>query len=303
MRFAPPCPALAAPKRSVPLTRVGTLIRPPHPAGRNTVVDDPLRSRRWALRADPRTAVRTAVVWDALDTLVAQQVTATGRTQLDVVDLGGGTGGFAVPLAALGHRVTVVDPSPDALAALQRRAAEAGVAAQVRAQQGDAAALADVVPAGGADLVLCHGVLEYVDEPAVAARAALTALRPGGALSLLVAQRLGAVLAKALSGRFEDARRLLEGSAAGSAGDPMPRRFDRDGLLALLAGRSVTVQLEHGVRLVSDLLPGALVDGDPDAAQALLAFERAASGHPQFGALASHLHLVVQRGAGDHDGG
>ncbi|HET9654197.1 MAG TPA: methyltransferase [Kineosporiaceae bacterium] len=268
------------------------------------MVDDPLRSRRWALRADPRTAVRTAVVWDALDTLIAQQVAATGRTELDVVDLGGGTGGFAVPLAALGHRVTVVDPSPDALAALQRRAAEAGVAAQVRAQQGDAAALADVVPAGGADLVLCHGVLEYVDEPAVAARAALTALRPGGVLSLLVAQRLGAVLAKALSGRFEDARRLFDGSGAGStAGDPMPRRFDRDSLLALLAGRSATVQLEHGVRLVSDLLPGALVDGDPDAAQALLAFERAASGHPQLAALASHLHLVVQRGADDPDGG
>jgi S-adenosylmethionine-dependent methyltransferase len=297
-------PAPARPGRSVPLTRVGGPIRPPHPAGSSTVVDDPLRSRRWALRADPRTAVRTAVVWDALDTLLAQQVAATGRPVLDVVDLGGGTGGFAVPLAALGHRVTVVDPSPDALAALQRRAAEAGVAARVRAQQGDAAALADVVPGAAADLVLCHGVLEYVDEPAAAARAALTALRPGGALSLLVAQRLGAVLARALAGRFDDARHLLDGPAARSgSGDPLPRRFDRDGVLALLAGRSVTVQLEHGVRLVTDLLPGALVDGDPDAAEALLAFERAVSGHPQLAVLASHLHLVVRRGADDPDGG
>jgi S-adenosylmethionine-dependent methyltransferase len=269
------------------------------------VVDDPLRSRRWALRADPRTAVRTAVVWDALDALLAQQVTATGRPVLDIVDLGGGTGGFAVPLAGLGHRVTVVDPSPDALAALQRRAAEAGVAGQVRALQGDAAALSDVVPAVSTDLVLCHGVLEYVEEPAAAAVAALTTLRPGGVASLLVAQRFGAVLARALAGRFDDARHLLDdpdGRAGG--GDPLPRRFDRASVLTLLAGRSVTVQLEHGVRLVTDLLPGALVDGDPDAASALLAFERAVSGHPQLSALASHLHLVVRREADDlTDGG
>src|SRR3712207_9342621 len=86
------------------------------------MAEDLLRPRRWTLRADPRTDVRTAVVWDALDVLVAELVTATGRPALDVVDLGGGTGGFAVPLAGLGHRVTVVDPSPDALAALQRRA-------------------------------------------------------------------------------------------------------------------------------------------------------------------------------------
>jgi S-adenosylmethionine-dependent methyltransferase len=150
--------------------------------------------------------------------------------------------------------------------------------------------------------VLCHGVLEYVDEPAAAARAALTALRPGGVLSLLVAQRLGAVLSRALAGRFDAARHLLDGPHSNN-GDPLPRRFDREALLALLAGRSFTIRLEHGVRLVTDLLPGALVDGDPDAAEALLAFERAACGHAQLAALASHLHLVVRRADVDGLGG
>ena len=45
-------------------------------------------------------------------------IDATGRDQLDVLDAGGGTGGFAVPLAELGHRVTVVDASPDSLLSL-----------------------------------------------------------------------------------------------------------------------------------------------------------------------------------------
>jgi S-adenosylmethionine-dependent methyltransferase len=269
--------------------------RPTHLAGRLAVAEDLLHSRRWALRADPRVGVRTAVVWDALDALVAERTAATGRPALDVVDVGGGTGGFAVPLADLGHRVTVVDPSPDALAALQRRAAEAGVADRVSARQGDAATLGDLVPPAGADLVLAHGVLEYVDDPRAAALAALTVLRPGGIASLLVPQRLGAVLGRALAGRFTDARTLLD-DPAGRAGetDPVPRRFDAEGLLDLLEGRPVTVRSVHGVRLVTDLLPGALVDGDPATVDALLSLERAAAAHPALAAVASQLHVAVQ---------
>ena len=51
---------------------------------------------------------RTAAVWAALDPVVG-----TG-TPLRVLDVGGGSGMFAVPLAQLGHEVTVVDPSADA---------------------------------------------------------------------------------------------------------------------------------------------------------------------------------------------
>ena len=50
---------------------------------------------------------------------------ATTAGSRDVLDIGGGTGGFAVRVAELGHRVPVVDPSPDALASLDRRAREA----------------------------------------------------------------------------------------------------------------------------------------------------------------------------------
>src|SRR5690606_27422958 len=100
----------------------------------------------------PHVTARTAVVWQVLSAELARQ----GGRPLVVVDAGGGTGGFAVPLAEVGHQVTVVDASPDALAALARRAAEAGVSDRIRPVQGDGDRLADLVPAGSADLVLCH---------------------------------------------------------------------------------------------------------------------------------------------------
>ena len=115
---------------------------------------------------EPYDDPRTAVIREVLRAVVAGLVAETGRSRLDIVDAGGGTGGFAVPLAGQGHTVTVIDPSPDSLAAAQRRAAEMSV--QFRAIQGDVGDLAAVIGEQGADLVLCHSVLEYVDAPAAA---------------------------------------------------------------------------------------------------------------------------------------
>ncbi|MGZ6791503.1 MAG: methyltransferase domain-containing protein, partial [Mycobacteriales bacterium] len=82
----------------------------------------PGTDRPGARAAGPAHQVRTAVVWEVLSAVLHEE--DPRGSGLVVVDAGGGTGGFAVPLAELGHRVTVVDPSPDSLAALQRRAAE-----------------------------------------------------------------------------------------------------------------------------------------------------------------------------------
>ena len=85
------------------------------------------------MAAGPGANVRTAVVWELLSAVLAE---AASRPPLVVVDAGGGTGGFAVPLAEAGHQVTVVDPSPDSLAALQRRAAEKGLQVEAAAGRG-----------------------------------------------------------------------------------------------------------------------------------------------------------------------
>ena len=238
----------------------------------------------------PASSVRTAVVWEVLSAALAEA--GPGAT---VVDAGGGTGGFAVPLAELGHRVTVVDPSPDSLAALQRRAAEKGL--EVAAVQGDLADLAGLVPAGSADLVLCHSVLEVVDDPAAALAAVAGCLRPGGRLSLLVANRDAAVLARALAGRPDEAAHALtDPSGRWGAADSSGRRWTPDGIRAVVAEAGLQVEQLHGVRAVSDLVPSAVLDTEPGAAAALLALERALSDRAPFRDLATQLHLLARRG-------
>jgi SAM-dependent methyltransferase len=209
---------------------------------------------------------------------------------LSVVDLGGGTGGFSVPLAEAGHTVTVVDPSPDALAALLRRAADAGVANQVSGLQGDADSLSELIPAGSADLVLCHAVLEVVDDPPAVAAALARVLRPGGVASVLVANRAAAVLSRAIGGQFGVAASLLRGGTQ-AAGLAMRRRFDASEASALLEAAGLAVEQIHGVRVVADLVPGVLADADPEG---LTAFELAVSDLLPYRDIATQLHLLAR---------
>jgi SAM-dependent methyltransferase len=220
-------------------------------------------------------------VWDTLRPLLESDA-------CEVLDIGGGTGGFAVHVAGLGHRVTVVDPSPDALAALARRAREMDV--EVGSRQGDLGSLD--LPAGSVDLVLCHGVLEVVDDPAAALGRLRDVLRPGGRLSLLVAQRNAAVIARAMAGHFTHAVELLdETGPTGRSG----RRFTAAEAAALLDGAGFDVDSVHGVRVFADLVPGSLLDLEPGASAALVELEQRVSQRPDFLPLATQLHLVATR--------
>ncbi|MGQ0846080.1 MAG: methyltransferase [Sporichthyaceae bacterium] len=248
-------------------------------------------------RAHLRERLRTAVVWDALRPAVEEQAARTGRSELDILDVGGGTGAFAVPLAGLGHRVTVLDPSPDALATLERRAAEAGVGGRIKAVPEDAANLLEVVGRDGQDVVLCHRVLEHVEDPAQVLAGAAAALRSGGLASVLVSNRNAAVLARAVAGHIDQARHALTDPAGRwGAQDPLPRRFGPEEAAALVAAAGLTAFATHGVRVCSELVPGGLVESEPGAVEALLALEAALSNLPAFQSVATQLHLLARRG-------
>lgn len=235
-----------------------------------------------------RTARRGGVLWAAIHDLVTAAEADAAGAELQVLDLGGGTGGLAVPIAELGHRVTVVDPSPDALAALDRRASESGVDHRLRGVQGDAADLLDHVAAAEFDLVLCHEVLEYVDNPGQALDAIRAAMRPHATLSVVVAGRYAAVLAKAMAGHLLDARALLSPQPTSS-----PRRYVPDEIVALLLMHRFQPGQVQAVRTFTDLIPSAALDNEPDAARALLELERAVAGVDAFAPIAAQLQVVA----------
>ncbi|GAB3585780.1 methyltransferase domain-containing protein [Amycolatopsis endophytica] len=245
------------------------------------------------MRTDTGTARGSGTVWRALRAEL-DRARERGADQPAVVDVGGGSGVWAVPLAAEGCRVTVVEPSPNALSTLRLRAEEAGVAGAITVVADDTDALAARVPAGSADLVLAHGLLEVGDDPAAVVGALAGAAAPGGAVSVLATNRHAAVLHRALGGRVREAHELLTSpdGVLAEDGETVLRRFDADGLRGLLAGAGLRVELVQGDGVVSDVL------GEGESAQYsaddLADFEAAAGAVPPLRDLASRLHLLAR---------
>jgi 2-polyprenyl-3-methyl-5-hydroxy-6-metoxy-1,4-benzoquinol methylase len=241
--------------------------------------------------ASEQLPARSVAVWAALDPVVG------AGTPLRVLDVGGGSGMFAVPLARLGHDVTVVDPSADALATLRRRADTDGVGARVHSVQGDGDLLHEVLPSAddalaGYDLALCHYVLEVVDDPAVTLREIARILRPGGQVSVATANRAGAVLARAVAGHPVEALALVEDrDPAPGRARPARRRFAPDDLLALVEGAGLRPGTWRGVSVVADLLE-ASSGADPQAVRAL---EVALAEASPYRDIATGLHVMAAR--------
>jgi len=240
-----------------------------------------------------RDEMRSAQPWDVLQRVAAARAAHAGRAVLDIIDVGGGTGGFAVRFAELGHNVTVVDPSPDALAAAQRRAAERRV--RLAAVQGDADGLDHLVGEAAADLVICHSVLDYVEDPVAAMAAIASVLRPGGSVSVIAGNAVAAALHSTLSGRYDQAREILAGitGAAGSIIADGRRRFTLAGLTALIEGAGLRAGDAYGVRVFAGLLQPA--DPDPGSVDALRALEDEAAAYPALRDIAAKLHVLAER--------
>jgi SAM-dependent methyltransferase len=203
-----------------------------------------------------------------------------------VLDCGGGSGSAAVPLAELGAEVTVVDISVDALATLRRRAAEAGVGEHVHAVQGDLESLDEVVSPASFDLVLLHGVLDVVDHRVVLA-AAHDAVRPGGLVSVVIANPVAGVLSRLLGADVHGALDERRDSVRG-------KRLDLDRLLEQCAACGLTVEGIHGVGVFAEFTPGSVTDTSAGAA-ALAELEDLSSGVAPYRDIASRLHVFARR--------
>lgn len=219
-------------------------------------------------------------MWDALVPLLE-------RDSLRVLDVGGGSGALAVRCAEAGHPVTLIDPSPDAVAAAERRAAERGVGGLLTASVGDLDSLAGLSEASF-DLVLCHDVLGVVADPRAALAQLCAALRAGGSLSLVVGQLPAAIHGLVANGRLGQALDLLRGEDAES-----PRRFGYAETKALVESAGLVIDVAQGIRVFADAVPSAVIDTDVDAYGQLMELERAVASRPEFAAWAAQLHVLA----------
>jgi len=227
-----------------------------------------------------------------------QEFLPQATRSLHALDLGCGTGATAVRLARLGLHVTLLDASVPMLDFAKRAAREAGVTERIALKEGDAVQLAAWFDAGSFDLILCHNLLEYVDDPGAVLRGAVRTLRdPSGVLSVLVRNQAGEVLKAAIQGGdlVATEHNLTAEWGQESLCGGRVRLFTAQSLRAMLVGASLAVTAERGVRVLSDYLPPRVSRNDEY--ERIFELERKLGRRPEFAAVARYTHFLAHRAA------
>ena len=210
--------------------------------------------------------------------------------QIRVLDVGGGDGMDALPLALAGHDVTIVDPSAEWLAEALRRAAAAGT--DVTTVRGGL----DDLPAGEWDLVMCHFVLRYRSGGDGDVAALASRVRAGGRLSIMDVNPDGRVLRELLNGGPAAALAELQAERAKvETFQTDARKVSVDAIVreATEAGmRSVGV---YGNRIANDLLVDNTAKHDPAFFEDLLALELELCDREPFNRVGFAWQLILQR--------
>jgi SAM-dependent methyltransferase len=149
--------------------------------------------------------------------------------------------------------------------------------------------------AGQFDVVLCHGVLMYVEDPAplLAALAAVTA--PGGLVSLLVRNGDALAMRPGLRGDWAAAADAF-GATTYQNRLGVPARADRRAdLIARLRACQLVVRRWYGVRVFADLVADDAPVPEAGALEQLLACEEQAGRLDPYRSVAALLHVIAQR--------
>jgi SAM-dependent methyltransferase len=216
--------------------------------------------------------------------------------RLRVLDVGMGQGTQALRLARAGHQVTGVEQDPKMISAVREAlAAEPeGIRERVRLVQSDGRDTGVHFLPGSFDVVLCHGVLMYVEEPDPLLAGLARMLAQGGLLSLLVRNADALAMRPGLSGDWAGTLAAFD-STAYTNRLGLDVRADRLATLtATLAGIGAPLAAWYGVRVFTDT---AADDAEiPADVETLLTAEERAGRTDPYRGVAALLHLCGVRG-------
>lgn len=253
----------------------------------------------WAALAEEFVEGAYATVKGRVRTFVLHQhlLAHAGRPPATVLDVGGGAAHQSLPLARLGFQVTLLDPSAAMLAKADQRlrAEPEPVRRRVRLVEGAGERAVEVLGGERFDVVLCHGVLMYLDRPEPMLGALCRCTAPGGIVSIMALNARTLAIRPALDHRWAQALAAFDASGEVGVLGIHTRADTVENLGELLRRDHVTPEAWYGVWLFSDWLDLPLAETD---VAAVAEVELRASRRDPYRQLSRVFHLVGRRAAG-----
>ena len=169
---------------------------------------------------------------------------------LRILDAGGGNGLDALALARMNHHVDIVDISQQMLNDARANAALAGVTHRVDTHAIDIHALDRKFPAKLFDLVLCHNLIQFVDDLQAVLESIVKMIKPGGMLSLITTNQYSLPYQAAfLDGDLDQAYKMLdEDKHYNSVFDINVHEYRHDDIITLLEELGLKLEKHYGIR-------------------------------------------------------
>ena len=169
---------------------------------------------------------------------------------LRILDAGGGNGLDSLALARMNHQIDIVDVSQQMLNDANVNAALAGVSGRISTKAVDILNIGKVFDEAEFDMVLCHNVIQYIDDLEPLFDVMGKVLKSGGVLSLIAPNQYSLPYQAAfLNGDLDEAYELLDADEqVSSIFGVNERAYRADELIDWLVQKGYSVDKHYGIR-------------------------------------------------------
>jgi len=205
-----------------------------------------------------------------------------------ILDAGGGTGRFSRFCASYGHKITLCDISQEMLQMAQKENEEAGMDDKIELIQSDLMSISEE-KYGLFDLILLHGVAEWMEKPAVAVRHCAGLVKPGAYASLLIYNTHKYLLKRGVNGRL-----LVNDNPVKKKRKLTPTgKMTPEEIIEVLAESKGIVLLKSGIRIFNQFLK--IIKPLSISTEEWLEQERKYYRSEPFASLGEHSHILWKK--------
>lgn len=216
---------------------------------------------------------------------------------LHVLDAGGGNGFDSIFLAQQGHRVEIVDYSSEMVAEALRTATLTRTQEQVTVHQADLRDLRQLFPGVKFDLVLCHNVLQYLEDAHTLLYDLVASLKTGGIISVMSINRFSIAYRTAFPrGDLEQALDEIDAhSMQGKVFNTTLIAYSVGEIEEMLKGEGCEIEQDYGIHCICDYWGDNELKSDPAVFQHLESLEFALTERHSYKLLARYYHIVAHK--------
>jgi len=232
----------------------------------------------------PKGKIRLEVLWQHLQKVFPE---STNSSALRVLDAGCGMGHIAIRLAEQGHEMTLCDVSQKMLQHSEKVFQKKSLKDSARFIHSSLQGLPSDLKYF--DLITCHAVVEWLDDPQQALSELFNRLAPGGILSLMFYNKTSLVMRNLIRGNLY---KVASGEFSGEAGGLTPTQpLEPQLVYGWLETLGMNIISRAGIRTFYDYMTRR----DHISIEDLIEMEISLSEQEPYLSLGRYIHVVCRK--------